>query len=117
MKSVLRNIRISSKKVNLVSDLVRRKPVSEALSILKFLPKKSAKPLMQAIQSAAANATQNYKQKRESLVIDRIVVTEGPTLKRFRPVSRGRSHPIRKRTTHIRVEVAVKTPEKKESNP
>lgn len=113
MKSILRNIRISSKKVNLVAALVRRKPVSEALAILKFLPKKAAKPLHQAIQSAASNATQNYKQKRESLMVESIVVNEGATLKRFRPVSRGRGHPIRKRTSHILVEIGVKAEGKK----
>lgn len=107
MKAILRNLRISPKKVNLVAGLVRKKPVAEALSILKFLPKKTAKPLAQVIQSAASNATQNFKQKRESLIIGKIVVNEGVTLKRFRPVSRGRSHPIRKRTSHIMVEVTV----------
>ena len=108
MKAILRNVRISSKKVNLVADLVRRKSVNDALGILKFLPKKAAKPLREAIQSAASNATQNFKQKRDSLVISKIVVNEGPTLKRSRPVSRGRTHPILKRVSYITVEVSVK---------
>ncbi len=114
MKAILRNVRISPKKVNLVADLVRKKPVSYALGILKFIPKKAAKPLHEAIQSAASNATQNFKQKRESLIVSKIVVNEGPTLKRFRPVSRGRTHPIRKRVSHITVEVSVKEPAKTE---
>lgn len=111
MHAILRNVRISPKKINLVAGLVRRKSVAQALAILKFLPKKAAKPLGEVIQSAASNATQNFKQKRENLVIKKIVVNKGPTMKRARPVSRGRSHPIRKRTSHISVEVAVNVPE------
>lgn len=114
MKSILYNIRISPKKVNLIAKLVRRKPVNEALNILRFLPKRSGRPLMLAIKSAASNATHNYKQKLESLMVEKIVVNKGPTLKRARPVSRGRSHPIKKRTSHVTVEVAVK-PESKNS--
>lgn len=109
MKSFRRNLRISSKKVNLVADLVRGKPVEEAINFLRFTPKRSAKPLMEAIKSAVANAIQNFKQDRKDLYISKIVVNEGATLKRQRPVSRGRSHPILKRTSHITVEVAVKT--------
>lgn len=113
MFAILRNVRISPKKVLLVAGLVKRKHVTQALAMLKFLPKKAAKPLHEVIQSAASNATQNFKQKRENLVIQKIVVNEGPTMRRGRPVSRGRSHPIRKRTSHIRVEVVVQTPESK----
>ena len=112
MKAIRRYLRISSKKVNLVAGLVRGKPVTEAINFLQFTPKKSAKPLMEAIRSAAANAEQNFKQKREDLYISKIVVNEGATLKRSRPVSRGRSHPILKKTSHITVELAIKTEEK-----
>lgn len=108
MKSIRRNLRISSKKVNLVADLVRGQPVEQAINFLRFTPKKSAKPLMEAIKSAVANATQNFKQDKKDLYISKIVVNEGSTLKRHRPVSRGRSHPILKRTSHITVEVAVR---------
>lgn len=113
MKAFLRNIRIADKKMNLVAALVRRKPVDEALSMLKFMPKKAAKTLREVIQSAVSNATHNLKQKRENLFISQIMVNEGPTLKRSRPVSRGRSHPIHKKTCHVTVEVAVKAPEEK----
>lgn len=106
MKAILRNIRISYKKINLVADLVRGKPVDEALNILKFMPKKASKPLREAVNSAAANAVNNFKQKRENLFVSKIIVNEGSTLKRSLPVSRGRSHPIKKYTSHITVEVA-----------
>lgn len=108
MKAFRRHLRISSKKVNLVASLVRRKNVEEAMDFLRFTPKKSAKPLLETIRSAVANAEQNFKQKRADLYISKIVINEGATLKRHRPVSRGRSHPILKRTCHIAVEVAVR---------
>lgn len=103
---------MSDKKVNIIADLVRQKTVDEAMTMLKFMPKKASKPLREAINSAASNATHNFKQKRENLVISQIIVNEGATLKRFRPVSRGRAHPIRKKTCHVTVELTVKMPEK-----
>ncbi len=109
MKTIRRYLRISSKKVNLVADLVRGKPVETAINFLRFTPKRSAKPLMEAIKSASANAVQNFKQQQKDLYISKIIVNEGTTLKRHRPVSRGRTHPIRKRTAHITVELAVRT--------
>lgn len=108
MKAIRRNLRISPKKVNLVADLVRGKPVEYAINFLRFAPKKSAKPLMETIKSAVAGAENNFKQDRKNLYVSKIIVNEGATLKRSMPVSRGRSHPILKRTSHITVEVAVK---------
>lgn len=109
MKAIRRNLRISSKKVNLVASLVRGKPVEKAMSFLRFVPKKASKPLLETVRSAVSNAEQNFKQQRKKLYISKIVVNEGTTLKRHRPVSKGRSHPIKKRTCHITVEVAVRT--------
>ena len=118
MKAVLRRSRISLKKANLVAGMVRGKKVEEALDILKFTPKKGAKILYKVLHSAAYNAKNNFKQSLEDLVITKIVVTKGPTFKRTLPVSRGRAHPILKRTCHIIVEVGVieekKTMPKKE---
>ncbi|MFA5842941.1 MAG: 50S ribosomal protein L22 [Candidatus Gracilibacteria bacterium] len=101
----LRKIRISSKKVNLVAGMVRRKPVQEALDLLKYTTKVGARPLYKTIQSAASNAKNNFKQDLETLVIKEIIVTEGMTYKRSMPASRGRAHPIKKRTCHITVKV------------
>ncbi len=108
MKAIRRYLRISTKKVSLVADLVRGKSVEAAINYLLFTPKRSAKPLMETIKSAVANAEQNFKQNRKELYVSKIVVNEGATLKRQRPVSRGRSHPLLKRTSHIIVEVAVR---------
>lgn len=107
MKAIAKHVRISPKKANLVAGLVRKKNVVEALDILKFTPKKAAKILYKVLHSAIANAENNFKQNKDSLSIQEIVVTEGRTLKRSVPVSRGRVHPIRKRTSHITVTVGV----------
>lgn len=105
MKAILRQVRISPKKVNLVAALVRKKGATEAMEMLKFVPKKSAPVLRKLIGSAVANAQENFKQDKASLVIKEIIVTEGTTYKRRMPVSRGRSYPILKRTSHISVKV------------
>lgn len=107
MKAVLRRIRISPKKANLVAGIVRKRKVSEALSLLEHMPKKAAKILYKVIQSAASNAKNNFDQSIDDLVIEKILVTKGPTYKRSVPISRGRAQPIRKRTAHITVEVAA----------
>lgn len=108
MKAILRQIRISPKKANLVAALVRNKKALEAMDILKFTRKKSAPIIKKVLQSAIANAENNYKQDKESLYLKEIVVTEGPTYKRSVPVSRGRMHPILKRTSHITVKLESK---------
>lgn len=105
MKALLKNTRISPKKANLVAGMVRGVTVEDALAQLRFVPKKAARLLYKAIDSAAANAEHNLKQKRGDLYIKEIVVTKGPTYKRGVPVSRGRQHPILKRTAQIRVTV------------
>ncbi len=107
MKAVLRTIRISPKKANLVAGTVRGKKVNDALALLKFMPKKGAKIIYKVVQSAASNAKNNFKQSIDDLEITKILVTKGPTLKRSLPISRGRMHPIRKRTSHITVEVGT----------
>jgi len=107
MKAILRNSRISPKKANVVAGLVRGKNVKDALALLKFVPKKGAKTLYKVIQSAASNAKNNFKQPLNELIITKILVTKGPTFKRSLPISRGRTHPILKRTCHITVEVEV----------
>ena len=106
MKAYLRQTRISPKKVNVVAGLVRGKKVTEALTILKFTPKRSAPVLAKLIASAAANAENNFKQDREKLMISKLIVNAGMTLKRGNPVSRGRWHPILKRSSRITVELS-----------
>ncbi|OGJ42142.1 50S ribosomal protein L22 [Candidatus Peregrinibacteria bacterium RIFCSPLOWO2_02_FULL_48_14] len=108
MKALLKNTRISPKKANLVAGLVRGTMAEDALNQLKFTPKKGAKILYKVIDSAVANAENNLKQNRKNLYIKEIVVTKGPTYKRGISVSKGRVHPILKRTAQIRVLVDLK---------
>ena len=104
MKASATHIRISPRKVRTVVDTVRGKSVSQALSILAFTRKKAALPVQKLLKSALANAAENDGiSDVDTLVIDRIMVDEGPTLKRYMPRARGRATPIRKRTSHIRI--------------
>lgn len=112
MKAILRKVRISPKKANLVAGMVRGKKVTDALEILEFMPKKGAAILYKVVHSAAANAQHNFKQSLDDLFITRLVVTKGPGSKRWLPISRGRVHPIDKQTSHITVEVGVLAAEK-----
>jgi large subunit ribosomal protein L22 len=104
MKASTTGVRISPRKVRLVVDIVRGKSVSQAMNILAFTRKKAALPVQKLLKSAVANAVENHGVRdADDLVIDRIMVDEGPTLKRFTPRARGRATPIRKRTSHIRI--------------
>ena len=99
-------VRISSRKVKLVIDLVRGKNVGEAISILKLTPKAASPVVEKLVMSAVANADHNYKMDVEKLFVKEIYVGEGPTLKRFRPRAQGRATQILKRTSHITAVVA-----------
>lgn len=117
MKAHLRQTRISSKKANLVADLVRNMKASDAVNVLKFTPKKAAPLLKKLLESAMANAEHNSKQDKTTLYIKEIIVTEGPTYKRRVMVSRGRAHPLLKRTSHITIKLEAKaeTPKAKKA--
>jgi len=108
MKAILRRARVSPKKANLVADLVRHKKVKDALDILKFTPKKAAHFLYKTIKSAASNAEKNFNQDMDKLYVKEIIVNQGVVYKRFIPVSKGRAHPILKKTCHITVQVESK---------
>ena len=87
--------------------MVRGKKVTDALEILECMPKKGANLIYKVLHSAASNAKNNFNQSINDLFVTRILVTKGPTYKRSLPISRGRVHPIRKRTSHITVEVGI----------
>ncbi|MCD6114774.1 50S ribosomal protein L22 [bacterium] len=97
----LRYLRIAPRKVRLVADLVRGKSVEEATHILNFTRKRAAKPILKLLNSAIANASHNFQLKKENLYISKIVVNEGPKLKRWRPRARGVTYEIQKKTSHI----------------
>lgn len=104
-RAVARYIRIAPRKVRVVVNLIRGKGVEEALNILKFTPRAGAKPVAKLVSSALANATQKGNIDVDTLVIDRIYVDEGPALKRYLPRAMGRATRIRKKSSHITVEL------------
>jgi large subunit ribosomal protein L22 len=104
-RAQLKYLRMSPRKVRLVVDLVRGKTVAEARDILRFLPNRPARYLAKLLRSAAANAETNHSMDRDVLRISRAYVDQGPSLKRWQPVSRGMAHPILKRTCHVTVYV------------
>ncbi|MGI6621098.1 MAG: 50S ribosomal protein L22 [Bacillota bacterium] len=99
----VRYIRISPSKVGIVADLVRGKPVKEALAILRYTPKRAGKVVEKAIRSAIANAENNHDMNGDLLYVSEIYVGQGPTLKRYRPRARGIAYPIQKKTSHLTV--------------
>ncbi len=102
-KAQARFIRIAPRKARVVMDLIRGKDVEEALSILRFTPKRASGIIEKVVNSAIANAEHNYELNRDDLYIDQGYVDEGPTLRRFRPRAMGRATRIDKRTSHITV--------------
>jgi large subunit ribosomal protein L22 len=104
----LKGIRVTPQKARRVIELVRGKHVEEALAILKFAPQGASEPVRKLVASAVANARvtadkENLPLNESELVIDKIFVDEGPTMKRFQPRAQGRAFQILKRTSHITV--------------
>ena len=106
VRAVARHIRMSPQKVRRVLDTIRGKPVSEALSILRFLPHKATVPVAKVIRSASANAENNFSLDPDELVVLRAYADDSRTLKRYRPRARGRANQILKRSSHVTVVVS-----------
>ena len=103
-----RYLRMSPKKMRQVADLVKGRPVEEAINILQFTPKAAAHYLYKTVKSAAANAISSVgtaKLRAEDLSITNIMVDAAPTAKRVRFQSMGRVHRIKKRYCHLTVEI------------
>ena len=103
VRSTYRFARISAFKAREVTREIQGLPASDALNLLRFVPKKAAGLVRKTLASAVANAENNNNLNVENLVIQEAVVGEGPTAKRFQPKARGSAGPIRKRTSHIRI--------------
>ncbi len=109
--ATIRYLRVSPQKARLVIDQIRGKRVEDALPLLAFSRKKVAADIQKLLQSAVANAYHLNDTKELGLDIDNLYisgayVSEGPTMKRFRPRARGRANLIRKRTSHITIELS-----------
>ncbi len=101
----VRGVRLSAQKGRLVADLVRGKPVDKALNILAFTSKKAAGIIRKALESAIANAEHNDGADIDELRITRILVEQGPTLRRFSARAKGRGTRINKKSCHVYVTV------------
>lgn len=106
--AVARYVRISPSKIRIILDLIRGKDFKTAEAILEYNASPSAKPVLDVLRSAGANAENNLGLNKSDLYVAETFADGGPTLKRHQPVSKGRAHAILKRTSHITVILDVK---------
>ncbi len=100
-RAYLKHARISPRKVSIVLDLIRNKPVDYAMAILKHTPKAACEDLEKLLKSAIANAETNHQMDVSRLYVSECFVCPGPILKRIRPRAQGRAFRINKRTSHV----------------
>jgi large subunit ribosomal protein L22 len=103
--AVLRKFRQSPRKVRMVADMIRGRNVGDALSILKFQPRKAAKMLSKVLSSAIANATENQQADADKLIVSAVAIDPGPVEKRWLARAMGRANRLNRRTSHITVTV------------
>ncbi|HSU75802.1 MAG TPA: 50S ribosomal protein L22 [Burkholderiales bacterium] len=104
-KAILRGARLSAQKGRLVADLIRGKPVDQAMSILAYTPKKAAGIMKKVLESAIANAEHNDGADIDALKVKRVFVERGMFLKRFQARAKGRGNRVLKHTCHIFITV------------
>lgn len=102
-KAYLKHCRISPRKVQIVLDQIRNQPLEKAQALLRYSTKSASEPLLKLINSAAANAENNFNMDADALYVSECFVSQGPTLKRIRARARGSASRILKRTSHITV--------------
>lgn len=103
VRAKARYLRTAPRKVRVVADQIRGLEVEEAIALLTFSPRGASVPLLKLVNSAAANAENNFDLDPEEMVISSISVDEGPTMRRFRPRAKGRATPIDKRSCHVNI--------------
>ena len=113
-RAIAKYIRMSPIKVGVVLNLIKGKSVKEASAILQYTPREAAVVINKVLNSAVANAENNFALDTDKLYVSEAYVGQGPTLKRFRPMDHGKAFKILKKTSHITV--VVKEREKKEGN-
>jgi|TARA_A200000113_G_scaffold41075_2_gene33451 large subunit ribosomal protein L22 len=96
-------MRISPKKAREVARVLPGRKASDAVALLKYIPRKAARMFDKTLKSAMANAENNLNLSADDLYIREAIVDEGPALKRFRPCARGSAHPYKKRMSHLRI--------------
>lgn len=103
VKAESRLVRVSPRKVRLVADSIRTLSAGKAVEKLSLSEKRGAVPLLKTLKSAMANAVNNAKLDSNGLFVKQVEVMEGPRLKRFHPSTRGRIHPYKRGSSHIRI--------------
>jgi large subunit ribosomal protein L22 len=101
--AIARYIRMTPRKVRLVTGMLRGLKIDAARTQLAFLPKAASLPVLKVLNSAAANAVNNFKLDESTLIIKTATADQGPSLKRWRARAMGRAAPILKRTSHITI--------------
>jgi large subunit ribosomal protein L22 len=102
----LNQVRIAPRKLRIIAKLVRGKDVTAAINTLRFMHKSGAREMFKLIVSAVANAEDQGEANVDNLIITRVTVDQGATLKRWRPRAQGRGTRIQKKTSHVILEVA-----------
>ena len=115
--SITKFVRLSPKKARDVAREIQGLPVSNALDILTFTPKKAAQLISKTLKTAIADAENNFSFDTNSLVIKEAVIGAGPTMRRFKPRAKGSAGAIIKRTSHISITLVGAAPEKKKRAP
>ena len=105
-KAIAKRIRVSAQKVRRIADLIRGKPVADALDLLSFEAQQPAGHVKKVLESAIANAENNEGADVDDLKVTEIFVNEGMTMKRIKPRAKGRADRILKRSCHISVTVS-----------
>jgi large subunit ribosomal protein L22 len=113
VKTKSKYLRISPKKMRLVTKLIQGMEAEKALSYLDFVPQKAGGYIKKTLKSAISNAEHNFDLEKDNLLIKEIFVNEGATLKRWRPRAFGRAGQIRKRSSHLEIILEEKEPRKK----
>lgn len=107
-RAIGKQIRVQPRKTRLVADEIRGKHAIWALSMLRYHPSKSARVLRKVLRGAIANAVENNGMSADALVISKILIDEGPRLKRYKARAMGRGNRIIKKTSHIKIELEEK---------
>ncbi|HWY79996.1 MAG TPA: 50S ribosomal protein L22 [Candidatus Sulfotelmatobacter sp.] len=103
VKAIAKSVRISPRKLRLITEAVKHMSIDDAYRVLEVTHKRAASTVQKTLKSAVANAVTNANLDKNNLVIASMLVNESPALKRFRPSTRGRIHPYKKRGSHLTI--------------
>jgi large subunit ribosomal protein L22 len=109
VQALTKYARMSPKKVREVARVIQGRKAAEALDLIRFIPRKSARLLTKTLKSAIANAENNSELSVENLIIEKAIIEQGPVLKRYKASARGSAAPRKKRMSHIRIVLSDQT--------